>query len=360
MKTKVFFIFILFLFSSCKDKKEQTKPEYKDLVEAVYSSVVLEPKNVYKVNASVSGYIDNIYVSEDQIVQKGSVLFSLVSDPAKINEQNSRLNYELLKDSYSGQANVIEDMKLELKTLQLKKQNDSINWKKYESLYKSNTISKNELDQRELMYQSSLNSFNSLNYRVKRKEKELRNQIEQSRNNVQLSELRSNDFNIRSEITGKVYSINKEIGEFVTMQEPIAIVGHEKDFIVKMQIDEVDISKIRHGQTVIITLEAFKNKTFKSKITKIYPKLDERTQTFTVEAEFIQKPDKLYMGLNGEGNIIINERKNVLVIPREYLMVGNKVETEDGVKQVEIGLSNWNFVEILSGIDKNTVIYKPE
>jgi multidrug efflux pump subunit AcrA (membrane-fusion protein) len=127
-----------------------------------------------------------------------------------------------------------------------------------------------------------------------------------------------------------------------------------------MQIDEVDIAKVKLGQKVVIALEAFKEKSFDAKVTKIAPKMNEKTQTFEVEATFESTPENLYMGLTGEGNIVIQEKRKTLVIPREYLQEGNKVETEKGLVPVKTGLSNWEFIEILSGIDEKTKIYKPE
>jgi hypothetical protein len=88
--------------------------------------------------------------------------------------------------------------------------------------------------------------------------------------------------------------------------------------------------------------------------------MDDRSQTFTIEADFVKSPGKLYMGLTGEANIVIHEKKSALVIPREYLIAGNKVETESGIVRVETGLSNWSYVEILKGLKEGMVILKPE
>ena len=38
----------------------------------------------------------------------------------------------------------------------------------------------------------------------------------------------------------------------------------------------------------------------------------------------------------------------------------DKVETENGMVKVKTGLSNWSFIEIVSGLDEKTVILKPE
>lgn len=354
------FVLLLFFLFGCTDERETVKPVQKEIVEAVYSSVLIEPKDTYKVNASSSGYLEQMLVSEGDEVRAGDLLFILSNKPTQLNQKNMELNYQLLKDSYLGDANLLEEMRLELKSIKLKMQNDSLNYFRFKQLYEKNAASKFDYDNATLTYEVSKNNLSSLKTRIIRKEKELKNQLSQSKNNMDVSSLRTDDFYIRSNIEGKVYQLFKEKGELVSMQEPLAILGNKKEFRVKMLIDEVDITKVDLKQKVLVTLEAFGDRVFEASIVKIASKMDERTQTFEVEAEFTKAPKKMYMGLTGEGNIIINERKRALVIPREYLMVGNKVETNDGIKVVKTGISNWNFIEILSGLDENSVIYKPQ
>ena len=92
----------------------------------------------------------------------------------------------------------------------------------------------------------------------------------------------------------------------------------------------------------------------------MYPKKDERNQTFKIEAYFDTVPDVLYPGLSGEANIIVAKKENALTIPVEYLFEKSKVKTEDGIKNVKTGLQNMEYIEILSGITENTYIYKTE
>jgi multidrug efflux pump subunit AcrA (membrane-fusion protein) len=154
--------------------------------------------------------------------------------------------------------------------------------------------------------------------------------------------------------------LNKEKGEYVNMQETMAILGDKDRFKLEMLIDEVDISKVMIGQKVMVTLEAYENNVYEARIDRIAPRMDDRTQTFRVEASFVKSPPRLYMGLTGEGNIVINEKGKSLVIPREFLQPGNKVVTENGTITVKTGLSNWSFIEVLSGLKEGDKIYKPK
>jgi len=359
MKLRILIILSV-LISGCGKKRESIKPHYENMVEAVYASTTIQPEGYYKVNASISGYLEEVHVREGDFVRGGELLYVISNKPIRINEANSSLTYQLLKDSYLGQANLIDELKLSLSSSQLKMQNDSVTFSRYLELDRKNACSKAELDNSKMMYQVSKNNYLGLKKQITRKETELRNQLNQSRNNLSLSSLRTDDYYIRSNIDGKVFQANKEKGEMVTIQETLAIIGDQNHFLIEMLIDEIDISKLRKGQKVIVTLEAYKNEVFEAVLTEISPKMDDKNQTFKIKAKFTKTPKKLYMGLTGEGNIVVKEGAKVLVIPTDYLMPGNMVETKEGKVNVKIGLTNWEFVQIISGLNENTVIFKHE
>jgi multidrug efflux pump subunit AcrA (membrane-fusion protein) len=142
--------------------------------------------------------------------------------------------------------------------------------------------------------------------------------------------------------------------------EPIATIGCSDKFIIELLVDEVDVVQIREGQQLIVVLDAYGDKTFKADIFKILPEKDYRNQTFTVEARFQDVPERLYPGLSGEANVIIATKKDALVIPREYLIDQNRVLTEAGEVEIEIGLMNLKYIEVLSGITQEDWIQMPE
>jgi len=124
---RVLVLVSLFLsFTGCSKKRESIKPHYENMVEAVYASATILPEEYYKVNASISGYLEEVYIREGDFVKKGDLLFVISNKPIRINEKNTELAYQFLKDSYSGQANLIDELKLSLGSAQVKMQNDSL------------------------------------------------------------------------------------------------------------------------------------------------------------------------------------------------------------------------------------------
>ena len=347
-------------FSSCSSEAEKIHPTQKSITTSVYSSVIIQPDSLYKAYAMVNGILEKNLVEENTIVSEGTPIIQIINTSALITAENAKLAYNLAQQNYSGKAAILNSLSKELSNTKLKLNNDSINYFRQKNLWEQNIGAKAEYDAKKLAFDLSSNAFAIAKENYSRTKNELRTQMNQANNSYKNTIISTNDFTIISKITGKVYALYKNPGEIVTTLEPIASIGSAHTFIIEMLVDEVDIVKIEIGQKVLITLDAFGYEVFTAKVSKIYPIKDEYNQTFLVEARFEEGPIKLYPGLSGEGNIIINTKENTLTIPRDYLAEGNKVKTDEGLINVAIGLQNIDNVEILSGITKETWIYKPE
>jgi HlyD family secretion protein len=75
----------------------------------------------------------------------------------------------------------------------------------------------------------------------------------------------------------------------------------------------------------------------------------------------LQQETIIYSGMSVEANIIIAEKKNALVIPREFLVEGKKVKLKSTGELITVrkGAEDLQFVEVLDGIDEHTEIKKP-
>lgn len=360
MIKKIIFTIMLITLISCGKEEESVKPVVQNLTESVYASVTVQPEELYDVYASASGIISKIYLSEGDTIAKDQLLAEVSSDLSKLNKENAQLNFELARKKYKGDANILDRLKDELEANQDQLTQDSINYARQKRLMEKGVGASAELEAKKLKYDLSKKQRSILQKQYEQTEIELRNNYKQSANAVKKAMTNLSDFSIRSKLDGKIFSLLKEEGELITQQTPIASIGLRNSFIIEMRIDEVDIASILIDQKVIITLDAYKGKTFEAKITKIYPVKDDRTQTFKVEARFINPPESLYAGLSGEANIVISQKENVMTIPLEYLLEGSKVVTEDGEIEVKTGMRNIERVEIESPrIDSNTKIIKP-
>lgn len=345
---------------SCSNTEDKIYPTERNLTESVYSSVTIQPDSLYQVYSIVAGILDENLVEEGDVVLKDATLMQIVNNTPKLNTQNAKLALDLAKENYSGSAAVLDGIKDEIIAATLKYKNDSINYFRQKNLWEQKIGSKLQYDTKKLNYELASNNLKLLKSKYYRTKNELKTQVSQAQNNYKTSLITTKDFEVKSKIDGKVYALYKEPGEIINTAQPLASIGSATNFIVEMLVDEVDIVHIQADQKVLVHLDAYNGNIFEGKVSKIYPKKDERNQTFKVEAVFRNPPKVLYPGLSGEANIIIAKKDNVLTIPKAYLIDGNKVKTDDGLIPIKTGLQNLEYTEVLSGINKDTPIYKPE
>jgi multidrug efflux pump subunit AcrA (membrane-fusion protein) len=126
-------------------------------------------------------------------------------------------------------------------------------------------------------------------------------------------------------------------------------------------VDETDIALLEKGQQIVYTIDAYKDKEFKGTVEEEYPRISPGNKTSRVIST-VEIPNglKVFSGMSVEANIVIAEKKNILVIPREYLSAEKtvKVKGKDEPVKVETGVSDLQFVEILSGITESDEIVK--
>ena len=355
-------LLIFFCFSfwfSCSQKEESVLPTQTRLTESVYSSVTIQPDSLYQAFSAVGGILERNLVEEGNIVTPETPLVQIINNTPKLNTENAQYTLRLAQENYSGRDGILGSIKDEIFSAELALRNDSINYFRQKNLWEQNIGSKVQYETKELAYELSQNKVQLLRSNLKRTENELFTNLQQAKNNYRASQIFTEDFTVISKINGKVYALYKNPGEIVNTMEPLAAIGSAHNFIVELLVDEVDIVKINVGQKTLVTLDAYGSRVFEAEVSKIYPKKDERSQTFKVEAIFTDPPDKLYPGLAGEGNIIIDEKEKVLTILREYLVNETQVRTADGLRTVKLGLRDLERVEILDGIDEKTRIFKP-
>ncbi len=357
-----FSIFLIGLFwvLSCSNHKDSTTARVTNITESVYASVTIQPDSLYEAYAAVGGILETNLVEEGDEVKIDDPLVQVVNDNPKLNTENARLSLELVRKNYQGNSAVLRSIEEEIKAARLKVANDSVNYCRQKNLWDQQIGSQTEYDSKKLAYELSQNSLTLLNDKYQQTQNELETQLQQAQNNYQTSLTNTRDYEVSSKINGKVYALFKEPGEIVTSRDPLALIGSAKLFIIEMLVDEVDIVKIETGQQAIITLDAYNGQTFEATVSKIFPKKDERSQTFKVEAKFNDPPKVLYPGLAGEANIVVAQKTDALIIPKSYLVNDSLVRTSSGYVEVRLGLQSLDSAEILDGINSETILLKPE
>lgn len=355
---QVFILLFFVIFSCGKSEENIFFPEKRSLTESVYASGLVKAKDQYEAFTLASGPIEQIYVLEGDTVKAGTPILKIFSEREKLGKENAQLsqNYADLKSNQGR----IRDLELSIALAKSKKQNDSLLLVRQKNLWAQGIGSAVDLEQRELSFQNSKTSYESALLRFQDLKREIEFNSKSASKTLAISNALLGEYVLTSKIDGIVYSILKESGEMVSPQTPLAVIGSAEEFILELQVDEYDISKVELDQAILVTMDSFKEQVFEAKVTRIYPIMNSQSKSFTIEAIFTKAPPKLYPNLTLEANIVTQVKTETLVIPRNYLWLEDRVITETGdTIPVKVGIKTYQFAEILEGINEKTPLILP-
>lgn len=358
LRVFLFLAISLSIFSCFPSEQESTYPELTSITESVYASGLIKAVNQYEAFANNTGPIQEIFVKEGDLVEEGTPILAIYNERERLNRENAELAQVF--DDYQQNQSKLRDLQLTIDFAKSKMQNDSMLFVRQKNLWEKNIGTAVDLEQRRLSFENSQTAYESALIRYQDLKREIEFNSKSASKSLAISRALESEFVLKSRIKGKVYALPKEKGEMVNPQTPVAILGSENHFLMELQIDEYDISKIEIGQQVIVTMDSYKGETFQGIVSRIFPLMDSKSKSFTVEATFTKEPKVLYPNLSLEANIITATAENSLVIPRNFLINDELVINSDGdTIPVKIGIRNFQFAQVLEGIGKETQLIKP-
>ena len=173
---------------------------------------------------------------------------------------------------------------------------------------------------------------------------------------------------IRAPFDGVVAKRATEVGELLLPGKEIVTLVNPDRIYVLATIDEVDVGRLRLGQSVKITVDAFPDENFTGAVRRISPivsggKLE--TRTADVWIYFSRKDERIKPGMSADVEILISTLQNVLSVPSQaivdragrkqiYRLEGNELKPGDrttaSLVPIEIGENNWISTEIREGL----------
>ncbi len=178
---------------------------------------------------------------------------------------------------------------------------------------------------------------------------------------------------LKAPFDGTIAEVNGELGEYVTpspvgIRTPPAVDLIDNSCLyVSAPIDEVDAPLIKAGMTARISLDAFGKEFFDGEVRRVAPYVmdkEKQARTVDVEVDFLSAKDNTNMlpGYTADVEVIIDVHKDSLRIASEALLEGNRVYLHnpdfDTISEVTVktGLSNWEFTEIIEGLEQGQMI----
>lgn len=357
MKNSLFLLLTLSTLVSC-GTKEEGKPVVQDIKELVFASGELEWDNSYNLTAQTDGILVNATFDVGNKVTENQIIASIDN---KTNENNTASAKDLVvisKENLTENAPALQQLQQNIKFAESKYQQDKTQAERYKRLYDSQSIAKVEYENMQLAAENSLSQLNAL-------KKQYQQVLQQSKQNYINTEnqLKNNQvvLGYNKLVVPQKGTIIKKLkfsGDYVKKGDVIAVIADENKVEGVLNVDENSIGKVKIGQTVFVQLNTNKNEVYNAKISEILAAFDEQTQSFICKVIFDKPLNTSLYGTQLEANILVGEKKNALLIPRNFLGFGNKVmvKGKDEAIIVKTGIVSTEYVEILDGITKEDVL----
>lgn len=259
----------------------------------------IEAPETIDIKADISGYISNIFTSEKRKISKGEKLFTINSEDLDKQKENALLS----------------------------------------------------LKQAELDYQQKL--------------------------------LQKEDLIYKAPIDGQIIELNIKEGDELaqgtnanssTSTSGLLTIADFSKIKVVIPVDELDVVKIKPGLSANITFDSLGNRVINGIVEKVSNvgtvKNDVTTYDVTIIADNV---NGIKSGMNANVEIIIDKKENVLLIPqmairningRYFVNVPGDNSDKDikngqnkgNMKEIKIGISNNNFVEVLEGLHEGDTV----
>ncbi len=169
-------------------------------------------------------------------------------------------------------------------------------------------------------------------------------------------------------VIGKPTPAGQTVAQGISTPQVIMTIADMSQMQIKVLVDETDIGKVKVGQNVSFTVDAYSDKTFTGKVTSISKSATTSSNVvyYPVYVDVDSPQGLLYPTMTARVTIDVGESKNTLVVPlsavkeekgQKYvqLMINGTVQNTP----VQIGLSDNDKVEILSGLSEGDNVVLP-
>jgi len=267
------------IYNSIRKKGDDQEASFKtavvkrgDIVVKVTESGEVEPVTTVNIKSELAGEIKKLFVEEGDSVRAGDRL--------------------ALVQQESSQAKQVAQAKASLERAKLNLQDAERNLNRKRELYRKGFIAKKDVEDVEKQYKGS-----KIDYELAQKQLWLLLGGTQSIKAQSLATKALDNIIVKSPIPGVVINLNVEESEMITSGTQafggggtiIMTIADLSKLIVKVDINEVDVNKVRVGQPVNIGFDAIKGRVFRGRVKKVSPAgtVKQNIVVYPVEVEIL-------------------------------------------------------------------------
>lgn len=271
-----------------------------DLEVLVSANGVVQPINRVEIKSKASGQIVDMSVEEGDVLRRGGLIARLDQSVARNELEQARADLMVAEANLSQAKNNMERSK---------------------QLFERGLISAEEMD------------------RVRVEEVRAQSQLVRAKSALELAEERMEETIVRSPINGIMLTKDVEVGQIISSGVTtvgggtlIATVADMNFVHVKANVDEVDIGQVQPGQKARLVADAYPDRTFNGEVIRVSPqgRTDQNITTFRVTILVPNEGGYLKAGMSSDVEIEIASKQNIVQVPNEALVDPAMLQQREG------------------------------
>lgn len=372
----VFGLLALFGFRSLNQKifkLDKSRVSIKEVKESNFQDIILidavvEPITSILVNNPEGGTVEEVFVEDGVMVEKGAPLL-------KLNNPSVMLVYMTQETAIVEQINNLQNLKLSLEREQ-RSLSESLIDTEYQLadkkrifavdtlLFSQAVIAKNDLENTygQYKYQQKKHDFLVKNVALSKADNEIQiKQINRSiammNRNLEVIHSNIERMMVRAPVTGMLSSFDPVIGESFSSNQTIAKIDLLAGYKIKGLVDEFYLSTVKAGQAARFS---FNGQLIELKVKKVLPEV--LSGRFEIDLVFVEAtPESITTGQSLQVRLELSAASQAILLPRgnffhsfggKYVFVMNEEGNTATKRQIKIGRQNPSHYEVLDGLMK--------
>jgi len=182
--------------------------------------------------------------------------------------------------------------------------------------------------------------------------------VKESEAKLELAQARLGECVIVSPFSGTVMNVFVRAGNVASVKTPLIEIADLSSLVLRCAVPEIHVSEVRQGMTAQVRLDAIPGKAFSAEATRIFPELDRRTRTRTIELS-IRQDVSLSPGMFGRVRLILESIKDAVNVPLQSIIITPSgasvafvaVDGKAVQRKVQTGIEDGKRIQILSGLN---------
>ncbi len=300
-----------------------------ELIQAIYATGYVDADRTAELRNELSGTVGRILAREGERVEEGESIL-------EFEERQPALAAREAQAAYAEQKSEADDRRVKLA--------------RNRNLFRAGAISRQELDNAEKESRKADDLLEQRELQLKSRKEDLKKLA------------------VTAPVSGVLTLQDARAGDYLVSGTLVATIVDTASYVLNVEVDELDVPRLRTGQAATVALDAFPDSRFEASVSRIVPRTDRVTKTSRVYLDFSEPVEGMQAGMTATANIVYSTRQNALLVPKSSVFselrgkyVWRIVDGRLQKRQVAAGAGDMTFVEILDGLaEGDSVALKPE